>query len=259
MINKILNNKYYIEEQIAQGGFCSVYKGFDLHEKYFQNDISYVAIKIPNDYLMSKIDINAYIYAEYTLLKNLSSENIVKVLDFGIDVDSNKPYFILEYLNGNLLSESFSLPIKRKNKIVKNLFKTILYIHSKGIVHGDISPSNIMIIEDNPVIFDFGNSQSIHKTISFDYKKNIAFTPNYSDYTILNSEKPSFYSDIFSLVSVIFEFYINKNLQNENDFFNSIKRPIPFITRLLINKVLISKNQNEYPNFKYLKLLNYLQ
>lgn len=259
MIEKILNNKYYIEEQIAKGGFCSIYKAFNIHKKYFENIVSYVAIKIPNDFLMNKIDINAFIYAEYALLKKLSSENIIKVLDFGIDVDTNKPYIVLEYLKGNLLSESFFLPLKKKNKIVKNLFKTILYIHSQGIIHGDISPSNIIIIEDNPVIFDFANSQTIYKTISFDYEKNMAFTPKYSDYNVLNNDKPTFYSDLYFLMSIIFEFYINKNLQNEGDFFNSIKNPIPFITRLLIKRVLISKNKNKYPNIKYLKLLNYLQ
>ncbi len=264
MKNTTLNNRYFIQELISQGGFCSVYKGFDIYDKYFKNETQ-IAIKIPNEEFLNKEDIEAFLYAEYIFLKEMNHENIVKVLDFGIDSFSNKPYLILEYLEGKLLSEVFddNLSLNEKNKIFRNLVKTLDYIHSKGVIHCDISPSNIIIYNGKITIFDFGSSQYINnnKIYILDFDKNNVYNPKYTAPEIIDGEKPSIYSDFYSLSLVVLELYgykssllMNKRTILKDYFYNFNSYKIPFYISYWLNK-----NRNKNPNYRIInKIWSYI-
>ncbi|MCP4972038.1 MAG: serine/threonine protein kinase [Arcobacter sp.] len=206
----LLNKRYYLNEEIANGGLSTVYSANDIYCDYF-NEASNLVIKIPSKELQKNKDIAAFIYSEYSFLRKLNHDNIVKTLDFGIDNKSNTPYLVLEYLKGKTLAE---IPIINMSKSFKNLlFKTLLdaikYIHSNNIIHADINPSNIMIHNDLITIFDFGISQNIeeNKEISLEYNKVKAFNPKYSAPEVLLGEKPTKESDLFSFACIMYEIY----------------------------------------------------
>lgn len=240
----ILNKKYFCLEEVGRGGLGIVYKGLDIYSEYFKKD-SKIVIKIPTEKLLEKEDISAFVYAEYRFLRELSMDNIVKVLDFNIDEKTNIPYLVLEYIDGELLSDISiaNMDLKTRNYIFKSLVKTLEYIHSKNIIHGDISPSNIIIKENNtPVIFDFGISQKIEEKdeIVLEYQNVKAFNPKYSAPELLSDTKkqPNVASDIFSLATILYEVYTNQPLfyesSNELDSFPINKRDlssIPFLLR----------------------------
>jgi len=214
---KLLNKRYYCIEEIASGGLSIVYEGIDIYSEYFDID-SNLVIKIPNKELLTKSDIAAFVYSEYTFLRKLNLDTIVKVLDYGIDKKKNIPYLVLEKIHGKLLSETSiaTMNIKDKNSIFKSLINTLSYIHSKNIIHADISPLNIIINDDfEPIIFDFGISQNINdnKDFSLEYNKVKAFNPKYCAPELLNDNtRPTISSDIFSLAAIMYEVYCNKPL-----------------------------------------------
>jgi len=215
----LLNNRYYLEEEVGRGGLSIVYKATDIYCEYF-NEESNIVIKVPTKELLKKDDISAFVYAEYNFLKKLSNKNIVKVFDFGIDKKTNIPYIVLEYIKGTLLSE---LPIsqmnkKFKNTIFKSLLSTIEYIHSQNIVHADINPYNIITKDDEFLIFDFGISQFINDNNKFnlEYNKVKAFNPKYCAPEVLQGEKPTVNSDIFSFACVMYEIYTCSKLFEKN-------------------------------------------
>lgn len=215
----LLNNRYYIGEEIGRGGLSTVYSATDIYCDYF-DEPSNIVIKIPSLELQKNKDISAFVYSEYSFLKKMNHENIVKVLDFGIDEESNIPYIVLEYLSGTILSELSILDMdkKFKNRLFKTLSKTIEYVHSKNIIHADITPSNIMVHENVISLFDFGISQYIkeNKEISLEYKKVKAFNPKYSAPEVLSGTSPNKESDIFSFACIMYEIYNCNPLFIEN-------------------------------------------
>lgn len=262
---KLLNKRYFLEEHIADGGLSTVYKATDIYCEYF-NDKSNMVIKIPTKELLEKNDIAAFVYAEYTFLRKLNHDNIVKVFDFGIDDKTNIPYLVLKHIEGQLLSElsTVEMNIKFKNFLFKNLFLTLSYIHSKNIIHADINPSNIIICDNNPIIFDFGISQNIEQNKDFilEYKKVKAFNPKYSAPEVLNGASPTIESDIFSLACLMYELYTCEELFNEssleleNNLFIDLKiNKIPFFLRRWFISALDKNPKKRHLDIKFLKFL----
>lgn len=206
MVNILLNNRYFITQKLDNGGLCDIYKAYDIYDEYFNNKKD-IVIKMPNEELKKKDDIQEFIYMEYKILRKLSNDNIIKVFDFGIDNTLNIAYLVLEYLDGILLSniKKSSLDKKQKDEISESLRKALRYIHKKNIIHADLSPNNIMIVENRAVIFDFGVSFDIKDTLKLDYKVNSYINKNYSSKNIKSGKKPSFDCDKYSLSLILDE------------------------------------------------------
>ncbi|QOG13204.1 serine/threonine-protein kinase [Arcobacter sp. FWKO B] len=207
----VLNNRYTIGKQVGTGGLSVVFDAYDNYSRHY-NDFRKLAIKIPYEQLLRNEDIDAFLYAEYSSLISLSHKNIVKAIDFGIDQTTQIPYIVLEFLDGELLSQknSYQLPKVKKMLLTKMLFETIKYIHSLGIIHADINPTNIMCLNNGDFkLFDFGISidNSRNKNFQIDYSKVKAYNPIYAAPEVILGQAPTKHSDIFSLAVIIFEIY----------------------------------------------------
>ncbi|MCK9337430.1 MAG: serine/threonine protein kinase [Arcobacteraceae bacterium] len=207
-----LNNRYTINKQIGSGGLSIVFDAYDDYSRHYK-DFRKLAIKIPYANLLNNQDIDAFLYAEYSSLISLSHHNIVKAIDFGVDKSTNIPYIVLEFLDGELLSQkpSYELSQIQKRFLTKRLFDAIDYIHSLSIIHADINPTNIMCLKNGDFkLFDFGISinHSQIKSFEIDYAKVKAYNPLYAAPEVILGQKPNKKSDIFSLAVVLYEMYI---------------------------------------------------
>lgn len=209
-----LNNRYLLGKQLGRGGLCIVYEAKDDYSEYF-GDERPLAIKLPLEFLSVKSDIDAFMYAEYAHLSRLAHPNIVKVVDFGIDTDLNLPYLVMEQLKGGVVSD---IPIREWTQSMKDVFfstllDTMHYLHAHHVIHADINPTNIMMLEDGSIrIFDFGISINTCKEQPFelDYTSIKAFNPRYAAPEIIQGHKPSYKSDLFSMAAVCYELYCGK-------------------------------------------------
>ena len=260
----ILGSRYVIEHKITSGGLSDIYLGYDLYQKYFKENDN-VIIKLPKKELLEKKDIDAFVYSEFKNLKNIKHPNIVNVFDFGVDENSKYPYLILENLNGNIL---YDLPIhsmstKFKFKLFKILYETISHIHEKGIIHADINPKNIMVSKNNLItLFDFGISQMTKESkISFSFDNAQAFNPIYSAPEVLQGQKPTIESDIFSFACTLYEIFALELPFNENslEFIESpflkknCSKKIPYIMRSWFVQSLNINPENRIKNFTFLQ------
>lgn len=213
-IEKNLNNRYTLGKKIGTGGLSVVYEARDDYSQYYGDDRQ-LAIKLPLEHLSTKSDIDAFMYAEFSHLSRLSHPNIVKVMDFGIDNDINIPYIVLEHMNGKLLSEIPLSDWSRSdiNKLFYSFLMTIEYLHAQNMVHADINPTNLMILENRSIrLFDFGISINNNKQNLFelDYKNVKAFNPLYASPEVLEGKTPDQKSDLFSFAVIFFELYTGK-------------------------------------------------
>ena len=143
-----------IERLLGQGAFGQVWLGRDL------NTGRQVAIK----YYLYRGGVNwSLLDREVKHLVNMSTGRyIVQVL--GVGWDSEPPYYVMEYLeNGSLedlIRSQGALSVQNAVSILKDIAEGLSFAHSKGVLHCDLKPANVMMDHDwRPRIADFGQSR----------------------------------------------------------------------------------------------------
>lgn len=152
-IGKRLDGRYEIDELIGIGGMAMVYKAFDNQE----NKI--VAIKILKEEYLDNKDFIRRFKNESRAIAMLSHPNIVKVFD--VNIGDIIQYIVMEYIEGITLKEYIESngTVSWKNTVhfTMQILNALRHAHSKGIIHRDVKPQNIMLLPDGTIkITDFG-------------------------------------------------------------------------------------------------------
>jgi len=152
-IGKMLDNRYEILELIGKGGMAFVYKA-RCHRLN-----RYVAIKILKDDLAGDEEFKRRFHTESQAVGMLSHPNIVSVYD--VSRSDNTEYIVMELIEGITLKQYINrkglLNWKEALHFSTQVAKALSHAHSRGIIHRDIKPHNIMILKDGSVkVADFG-------------------------------------------------------------------------------------------------------
>ncbi len=152
-IGKMLDNRYEILERIGVGGMAVVYKAL-CHRLN-----RYVAVKILKDDYAVDEDFRRRFHTEAQAVAMLSHPNIVTVYDVSRTQDIN--YIVMELIEGVTLKQYMQkrvqLSWKEALHFSMQISKALIHAHSRGIIHRDIKPHNIMILKDGSVkVADFG-------------------------------------------------------------------------------------------------------
>ena len=152
-IGKLLDNRYEILEKIGSGGMADVYKA----RCHRLNRL--VAIKILKEDLSQDAEFRRRFHAESQAVAMLSHPNIVSVYD--VSRSDNIDYIVMELIEGITLKQYMeqkgTLNWREALHFSTQICKALEHAHSRGIVHRDIKPHNIMILKDGSVkVADFG-------------------------------------------------------------------------------------------------------
>ena len=148
-----LDDRYEIVEVIGAGGMAVVYKAIDQRLNRF------VAVKILRDELARDEEFRARFQIEAQAVAMLSHPNIVSVYD--VSHTAGVEYIVMELIEGVTLMQYMqkkgALSWKEAAHFSTQIAKALEHAHSKGIVHRDIKPQNIMVLRDGSVkVADFG-------------------------------------------------------------------------------------------------------
>ena len=152
-IGKMLDNRYEILELIGSGGMANVYKA----KCHRLNRM--VAVKILKNDLAENADFRRRFRDESLAVAQLSHANIVSVYDVSRSGDTE--YIVMELVDGITLKQY----MERRGKMdwrealhfITQIVKALGHAHSRGIIHRDIKPQNIMVLRDGSVkVADFG-------------------------------------------------------------------------------------------------------
>lgn len=153
-IGRLLGNRYLLEEIIGVGGMAVVYKAVD------NLDNKTVAVKILKEEYSNNDDFRRRFKNESKAVAVLSHQNIVKVYD--VSFGEKLQYIVMEYIEGITLKQYIqqkgALSWREVVLFATQILRALQHAHEKGVVHRDIKPQNIMLLNDNKTIkvADFG-------------------------------------------------------------------------------------------------------
>ncbi len=205
-IGKRLDGRYEIREIVGEGGMARVYKAYDNQENRL------VAIKILKEEFLSNDEFLRRFKNESKAIAMLSHPNIVNVFDvsFGDVIQ----YIVMEYIEGITLKEYIenegSLRWKDAVHFATQILKGLQHAHDKGIVHRDVKPQNIMVLNDGTIkVTDFGIarfSRSDQRTIT---DKAIG-SVHYISPEQARGEKTDEKADVYSVGVMLYEMITGK-------------------------------------------------
>lgn len=226
-----IKERYTLLEMIGQAGMGPLYKALDTEIN------RYVVIKTTRD-RPNETALKTF-YQEMAIFACLSHPNLVEVIDtYESDEDGiKKPYLVMPFLQGHSLSqvieqESEKLTVERCVRIVTQVGRGLHAAHQENLVHGDIKPSNIFLLENDQVkILDFGIARLADPKSSIEDKGTLLYRS--PEQTKL--KEPTARSDIFSLGVVLYEM-LAKRHPFRSEAAEEIAQAICFKRPLLVNR-----------------------
>lgn len=216
--------RYRIERMLGSGGFGAVYLGFD---KILERA---VAIKMPRRE-QTQAEQQA-LMAEARRLAQVDHPNILAVYDTGIE--DGRCFLVSAYLEGVTVRQAHrrkQVPWEEAANLVAQIADGLSQAHSRGMVHRDIKPGNLMILDEDkrPVILDFGLAMtSIEASAS---ARSMKGTPAYmSPEQVRGGAAIDSRSDIYSLGVVLYELLAGRrpfDHKDRDDLWHAILNDAP--------------------------------
>jgi hypothetical protein len=175
----IVGEKYRLEEPIGQGGMATVWKA--VHTTLDRP----IAVKFLEAVGTSSQQLAERFLQEAKLAAGLRHRHVVDILDFG--VHEGQPYMVMEFLAGTSLADRYSegpaVTDFELLEIVAMTLSGLAAVHDAGIIHRDVKPENIFLVEDAdgiyPKLLDFGISRGFGQAGRITRTGAVVGTPQY--------------------------------------------------------------------------------
>jgi len=233
-IGDVLKGRYKLVNHLGQGGMGDVFEAVDLTESEISGEDVTLALKVLNKEFREHPDSLKALQREVQTTKKLLHHNIVQVSLF--ERDESNAFMIMELLEGKPLDKALKenpngMPFALAKKYIKELGEALDYAHGQGVIHSDLKPGNVFILDKSNEIkvLDFGIARAAGQrkkrgfnndaffpdsAQEFDPGQLGALTPNYASLEMIEYEDnnvPDPRDDIYALGCIAYELLTGKH------------------------------------------------
>jgi predicted Ser/Thr protein kinase len=211
-LGKIIADRYLVDRLLGVGSMGIVYR-----IKHTVLDNKYAALKIIRQDLAQDEESVGRFLTEAKAASAIGSSHIVEVQDFG-KLPDGATYIVMEYLEGVTLGEAMSqeggLPIEETVNIGAQVAEALAAAHAVGVVHRDLKPDNVFLL-DSPQgyfvkILDFGIAKVMHSGQKLTAVGSVMGTPHYMSPEQATGARTDVRTDIYSLGVMMYEMACGK-------------------------------------------------
>jgi len=246
-----ISDRYQIIKSIGEGGMANVYLAYDT---ILDRN---VAVKVLRGDLATDEKFVRRFQREALSASSLSNPNIVEVYDVG--EDNGEYYIVMEYIEGkhlkNLIKKRGKLTVSEAVDIVMQITDGLSVAHDSYIIHRDIKPQNIMILENGLVkITDFGIAMAMNST-QLTQTNSVMGSVHYLPPEQASGKGSTLQSDIYSIGILFYELLTGKlpfkgenaveiALKHLKESLPSIREEVPNIPQSVENIIIKATAKN---------------
>ncbi|MEV7009891.1 serine/threonine-protein kinase [Streptosporangium sp. NPDC051022] len=189
---------YRLLRQIGEGGMGVVHLGLD-------EDGREVAVKVLHPHVAADLKARDRLTREVETMRRVRSPQVAEVLD--AQLTGRQPYIVTRFAPGRTLEEVVladgPLPPHEVVKLTRGLCAALVAIHAADVIHRDFKPSNVMIVNGNPLVIDFGIAHLVNAT-RLTQTGMFVGTPGYLAPEIIRDSEITQAADVHALASTVF-------------------------------------------------------
>ncbi len=199
--------RYRLIEESGRGGMGVIYRA---HDRLTGNTVALKRVTTPLERLdfhsraaTTSSDFQVALAREFRILASLRNPNIIKVLDYGW-AESKEPYYTMDWLYpAQTILEASLAP----SDLLGQLLEAIAYLHRREVIHRDLKPDNILVVNGVVKVLDFGLAL-LHGQDDVD---GIAGTPEYLAPEVFQGEPASTASDLYAVGVIAYRLITGKH------------------------------------------------
>jgi serine/threonine protein kinase len=188
---------YRLLEILGEGGMGVVHLAVDPEGRK-------VAIKVLRPQVAGDATALRRLAREVDTMRRVHSPHVAEILD--ADVTAERPYIVTQFVPGRTLEEAVfdSGPMRGRplQRLATGLASALAAIHGAGVIHRDLKPGNVMILDSEPVLIDFGIAQGMDAT-RLTATGMVIGTPGYLAPEIIEGEEAGAAADVHSWAATL--------------------------------------------------------